>query len=82
MGFKKPVRKGENAGNPVSKREIVILSTFDLSSANASNLVTSKIFSFGKVFSQNINPLPDNKILNWSKLKQIADDIFKCRGQI
>ena len=23
------------------------------------------------------NPLPDNKILDWSKLKQIADDIFK-----
>ena len=25
-----------------------------------------------------INPLPDNKILDWSKLKQIADDILKC----
>ena len=24
------------------------------------------------------NPLPDNKILVWSKLKQIADDILKC----
>ena len=23
------------------------------------------------------NLLPDNKILDWSKLKQIADDIFK-----
>ena len=23
------------------------------------------------------NPLPDNKILDWSKLKQIEDDIFK-----
>ena len=23
------------------------------------------------------NPLPDDKILDWSKLKQIADDIFK-----
>ena len=23
------------------------------------------------------NPLPDDKILNWSKLKQITDDIFK-----
>ena len=22
-----------------------------------------------------VNPLPDNKILDWSKLKQIADDI-------
>ena len=24
------------------------------------------------------NPLPDNKILDWSKLKQFADDIRKC----
>ena len=24
-----------------------------------------------------VNPLPDDKMLNWSKLKQIADDIFK-----
>ena len=23
------------------------------------------------------NPLPDNKILDWFKLKQIADDILK-----
>ena len=25
-----------------------------------------------------LDPLPDNKILDWSKLKQIADDISKC----
>ena len=25
-----------------------------------------------------LNPLPDDKILDWSKLKKIADDIFKC----
>ena len=24
------------------------------------------------------NPLPDDKILDWSKMKQIADDILKC----
>ena len=24
------------------------------------------------------NPLPDNKILDQSKLKKIADDILKC----
>ena len=24
------------------------------------------------------NPLPDDKILEWSKLKQIADNILKC----
>ena len=25
-----------------------------------------------------LNPLPDDKILDWSKLKQVADDILKC----
>ena len=25
-----------------------------------------------------LNPLPDDKILDWSKLKQISDDISKC----
>ena len=29
-------------------------------------------------FSWLLNPLPDDKILDWSKLKQTADDIFKC----
>ena len=24
------------------------------------------------------HPLPDNKTLDWSKLKQIADNILKC----
>ena len=28
--------------------------------------------------SHRLNPLPDDKILDWSKLKQIADDILKC----
>ena len=53
------VGKGENAGKPafspfpmvfytLPKREIVILATYSLSSANAFNLVSSKISSFGK----------------------------------
>ena len=25
-----------------------------------------------------VNLLPDDKILDWSKLKQIADNILKC----
>ena len=25
-----------------------------------------------------VNPLPDDKCLDWSKLKQIADNILKC----
>ena len=33
-----------------------------------------KVLSF---WERSINPLPDNKILDWSKLKQIEDDIFK-----
>ena len=58
-GFQNTVGKGENAGNhhfllvppcllPHPKEEIVILAMFNLSSANAFNLVTSKILFFGK----------------------------------
>ena len=25
-----------------------------------------------------VNPLPDDKIFDWSKLKEIADDYLKC----
>ena len=32
-----------------------------------------------KLYHNNrINPLPEYKILDWFKLKQIADDILKC----
>ena len=31
-----------------------------------------------KAYIAILNPLPDDKILEWSKLKQIADDILKC----
>ena len=27
---------------------------------------------------QLFNPLPDDKILDWSKFKQIAENILKC----
>ena len=31
----------------------------------------------GMILNRVLNPLPDDKILDWSKLKQIADDISK-----
>ena len=31
-----------------------------------------------RILHRLVNPLPDDKILDWSKLKQIADDILKC----
>ena len=36
------------------------------------------------VIQVQFNPLPDDKILDWSKFKQIADDIFKVhlKGKI
>ena len=40
-----------------------------------------KAFSLGAlkvvILWQSVNQLPDNKILDWSKLKQIADIILK-----
>ena len=38
------------------------------------NLHISRWFD---LYSNTFNLLPDNKILDWSKSKQIADDIFK-----
>ena len=29
-------------------------------------------------YMNTVNPLPDEKNLDWSKLKEIADDILKC----
>ena len=41
-------------------------------------------FQFGGKYSVirkyffSLNPLPNDKILDWSKLKQIADSVLKC----
>ena len=77
------------------KREIIILSTLNLSSVNAFNLAKPQILLFGKELKdfflkvvkiqdclvngkeKGFNPLPDDKILDWFKLKQIAD-VLKC----
>ena len=37
----------------------------------------NSIFYLSQNIFQHINPLPDNKISDWSKLKWIEDDIFK-----
>ena len=67
--------------------------TFILLSVNTFNLDWSKILLFGEQLCSNyrevqnvfaqlltndcINPLPDGKILDWSKLKQSADNNFE-----
>ena len=37
-----------------------------------------KITGYKQFWFTAFNPLPDDKILDWSKLNQIADDILKC----
>ena len=32
----------------------------------------------GRMKSDTLHSLPNDKVLDWSKLKQIADDILKC----
>ena len=34
--------------------------------------------SKGVIVWERVNPLPDDRILDWSKLKKIADYILKC----
>ena len=61
-----------------SQKEISIFFLFFLilSSTNAFNLDHSKILPSGRV-----NPLPDDKIIHWSKLEQTTDDILKMHLQ-
>ena len=70
--------KGENAENQhfllfpqcfllYQREKIIIVATFNLSSASAFGLVTSKMLSFGK-------ELPDNKTLGLPKLKAFTDN--------
>ena len=35
-------------------------------------------FQFQRTLFLCFNPLPDERILDWSKLKEIAEDILKC----
>ena len=53
------------------KTSFKVKATFYLSSANTFISDQSKILLC-------VNPLPDDKILECSKLKEIADDILKC----
>ena len=49
------------------------------SSQMVENAVGKEIVHYEQFyFPTVINSLPDNKILDWSKLKQIADNILKC----
>ena len=41
-------------------------------------LLTTIAFFSHNIFNVFLNPLPDDNILGWSKLKQIADNILKC----
>ena len=61
------VGKGENAGNQ----------HFLHSPQCFQKLSCSMSFKLGAGWYR-VNPLSDDKILDWSKLKQIADDISKC----
>ena len=49
----------------------IISSSFISSSVTASDLAEFIVLSF-------VNPLPDDKILDWSKLKQIEDGILSA----
>ena len=51
-------------------------------SGGNSCLVSSSLLQLEKITEAKCyvfeSPLPDDKILDWSKLKQIADDILQC----
>ena len=49
----------------LSKTEIIIFVTFNLSSANAYNLVWSKILSCGNGLRNEFEPMLLNQVMNW-----------------
>ena len=51
--------------------------TFNLQCTDISNLDWSKILLFGKGLIQIFKPFPNDKILVFSKLKELAEDYFK-----
>ena len=56
------------------KANLNFWATIMLTSANALNLDQSNILYFGK----GLTHYHMTKFLDWSKMKQIADDILKC----
>ena len=61
----------------VGKGEIACHEQFLLFPQYVQTTCTADTSKSGLVLER-VNPLPDLKILDWSKLKQIADDIRKC----
>ena len=62
-----------NVFNPIKdKKKITILVNFILWYANVFNLDQIRILLFGK--DLHCNSLPNNNILDWTKLKAFADD--------
>ena len=45
--------------------------------ASKKSIDTGQLAQFAYAYTC-LNPLPDDKTLDWSKLKQLADDILKC----
>ena len=52
--------------------------TFENIEGNEENTGNQHFFFLFPQCFLSFNPLPDEKILHWSKLKEIADDILKC----
>ena len=62
----------------VSALYLVCISTFIIMSLPAEGQQSSVSAHVSVVYIYMHNPLPDDNVLDLSKLKQIADDILKC----
>ena len=67
---------GPSAPNPL-QQELLSLTMRDSSWSFRPLLLYHCLLITG-LGSKSLNPLPDEKILDWSKLKEIADDNLKC----
>ena len=58
---------------PIPKRQIL-----DPSKLRVQTTILNLTRKNQGLFGKRVNPLPDDKILDWPKLKQTVDDILKC----
>ena len=69
---------GRASGKVLSGNRLMCFGNTPLFSSLYTNMYHSLLHFIAAMHSHIINPLPDDKVLDWSKLKQIADDILKC----
>ena len=71
------MQRAQSPGTPVTTTVTLTSTTATATSTTVTAVTTTQVYIQLDLYSPTIIPLPDDKFLDWSKLKQIADDILK-----